>query len=1206
MKKSIAENLIRGLSIAVALMIATVMMLCAGFNVSAKNLGSNLVIEDTDVLLSDINITSATDSKMKQLIATGANVELIPSATDGSVTSDGNALLFYRMNAVSWWKTPADTGGNFVYFFNGSGDNAWSAISVQYENNTYYVKIPAGTWTGAILTRNNTTSTPNLTSTNDGGNLWNKTRDITLQSDKNYILSFSENKNDVTWGTNVIPTPTTYSITADNTSIKAGETVTYTPSINQLDYVEIKSNEFSVSGGSSSDYTIDNTNKTITFNKAGTYTVTDKITYNAKGYSSITGNVTTSGVTITVTSANPDVADSVSLTAGGGQFAGKTFDLTATLTNKDDTGEVTYTFSKESGGAGEFSTTTVNTADSSATVSFTPSATGDYTFKVVVSESEHNEKSTELTVSVKSSSWYVHGQWVRGEWKDGNLTKDPMTYDKENKYFYFTKEAVIYDYANIEDKNSGNLYFRLYDEKNQKAGSDSKDTVITTAEPYVELKNNKSKALKVTGLSETEIVTVYTDGTYVWYSKTKAKDYNIDVDSNITHGTVTADKSAAKHGDTVKLTVNPADGYELTTLKYNTTDIDKSTKQFTMPSEDVTVTATFTPITYTIQYYIDGTEASLDEASYPKTYTVESEDITLQKPAERTGYTFDGWHLNSESGDLTPTIQKGSTGNKKFYGNYVANKYTVNFDAGVGGTVTPETKEVTYGQQYGTLPEPEKDGYTFSGWYYGGTKIEENHYFNIASDITLVAEYVDNPTITVTIKYNGVVDKTKATVTGAGKLIYGGNSTVTITPIEGYYISAIDGSYEVKDGAWEKAYTNITSDINIVATISDNPSVTVNVFYGDNVVTNMATVTGDGKTSGYGVNKTVIVTPNEGYYIETVKENGALLTSYTAKAGTFSYTFKGKQDTVISVYLNDNPKVKVKYVDVRSGAEITSGDVAVTIADKQNADDGVSVTYNSTPELNAIINNANSYKFVGYFGADGTTPLSTSNPYSLSSVQSDTEIVAKFDKLYKITINWTNLDGLDVDDTSLTSEELSEGKHYIYRPQSSKITLTTTINAESEYKLNADCFVASNLFGASYNQDYSSNVTTKEFNFTVGSTDGEITITPVSATYSGSGYWGDKVLKIDVTNVWGDKIPYFTVKFSKSDKPDIEARMVRPDSTTKIFECPIPTGYTSFVLNRRDPSNGGIWNSSGSKTIGETTEYTTSGFSSSGVINFNP
>lgn len=1191
MKKSIAENLTRGLSIAVALIIATVMMLCAGFNVSAKNLGSNLVIEDTDVLLSDINVTSASDFKMKQLIATGANVELIPSATNGSVTSDGNALFYFNIKAVDFWTN--NNAVSFVYFFDSSDSankKAWSTASVQYSGDTHYVKIPSGTWDRAIITRHKNGTTSPTWETK-----WNQTGDIVLQSDKNYISSFSENKTVVTWGTNVIPTPSIYSINADKTSIKEGETVTFTPSINQTDYVEIQSNEFSVSGGSSSDYTINNTNKTITFKKSGTYTVTDKITYNAKGYSSITGNVTTSSssVTITVAPAYSDVAESVSLTAGSGRFAGKTFDLTATLTNKNDTGAVTYTFSKVSGGDGTFSTTTVNTADSSATVSFTPSTTGDYTFKVVVSESNHNNIETTLKVSVKSSEWYVFGQWTGGWDTDAtNLKKNPMTYDEENKYFYFTKEAVIYQ-GEADGVKKENLYFRLYDGKNQMGGSDtSNDTVITTTKPYVALCNNNSKALKVTGLAETEIVTVYTDGTYVWYSKTEGKEYNVAVDSNISHGTVTADKATAKPGETVTLTVNPADGYELSTLKYNTTDIDKSTKKFTMPTQDVTITATFTPITYTIQYYIDGTE---DTSFEPKSYTVESENITLQEPAERTGYTFSGWHLNSESGDPTTTIPKGSTGNKQFYGKYVANKYTVTFNAGEGGTVTPETKEVTYNSTYGDLPIPNKSGYTFRGWYCGDTLIESSTKVEITSDITLVAVYVDNPTITVTIMYNDAVDKdkTKATVTGAGQLTYGADSKVTITPANGYYISAIsgiDGSYEVANGAWEKNYTNITSEINIVATISDNPSVTVDVYYNDKKVMNMATVNGDGKTSGYGVNQTVTVAPNEGYYIKNVKENDALLNTYTAKAGTFSYTFKGKQNTVISVYLNDNPKVKVKYVDVRSDAVITNGNVAVTIDGKQNTDDGVSVGYNSTPKLNAIINTANSYKFVGYFSADGTTSLSTTNPYTLSSVQSDTEIVAKFDKLYEITIKWKNLDGLKVDDKTLTNEELLAGTYYIYRPQSSKISLTTTINKKSEYKLNADCFVSSNLVGVSYNQKYSSNVTTKEFNFTVGSTAGEIEIKPVPATYSGSGYWGDKVLKINASAVIGDS-PYFTVKFSKSGASDIEARMVCADTTNKIYECPIPTGYDSITLYRRKPSDGTVWNSA-STTLDGKTEFT--------------
>ena len=52
----------------------------------------------------------------------------------------------------------------------------------------------------------------------------------------------------------------------------------------------------------------------------------------------------------------------------------------------------------------------------------------------------------------------------------------------------------------------------------------------------------------------------------------------------------------------ITLTATPAEGYELTELKYNETPIDITgeTYQFTMPASDVTVTATFKAKTYTI------------------------------------------------------------------------------------------------------------------------------------------------------------------------------------------------------------------------------------------------------------------------------------------------------------------------------------------------------------------------------------------------------------------------------------------------------------------------------------------------------------------------------------------------------------------------------------------------------------------------------
>lgn len=271
-----------------------------------------------------------------------------------TVSSDGTGILYFKMTAVSWWDTSGTNGGNFAYFY-GSNGNAWSEKAVKYQDDIYYVNIPKGDWTHVILTRNSVTSDPNFTAADKGGNLWNQTGNIELQSDKNYITSFSESSTNATFST-LTPTPDSYSLSADKTTVGTDETVTLTPSFDSK-LVSLKSNSYTVkkdgSTASSSDYSI--SGDTITFNNAGTYTISDNITYNANGYSSITGNVTTNDVTITVnqgtvvtytiktgTAVNGTVTPSATSLA-----AGKTFTVKATpnpgyvldtVTVKDESG----------------------------------------------------------------------------------------------------------------------------------------------------------------------------------------------------------------------------------------------------------------------------------------------------------------------------------------------------------------------------------------------------------------------------------------------------------------------------------------------------------------------------------------------------------------------------------------------------------------------------------------------------------------------------------------------------------------------------------------------------------------------------------------------------------------------------------------------------------------------------------------------------
>ncbi|MBO5532146.1 MAG: BspA family leucine-rich repeat surface protein, partial [Fibrobacter sp.] len=73
-------------------------------------------------------------------------------------------------------------------------------------------------------------------------------------------------------------------------------------------------------------------------------------------------------------------------------------------------------------------------------------------------------------------------------------------------------------------------------------------------------------------------------------------DYNVTIDEEITGGTVTADKTTAKAGKLVALTVTPESGYVLQSLTVkdaSDNDVSLSNREFVMPRGGVTVSATF-------------------------------------------------------------------------------------------------------------------------------------------------------------------------------------------------------------------------------------------------------------------------------------------------------------------------------------------------------------------------------------------------------------------------------------------------------------------------------------------------------------------------------------------------------------------------------------------------------------------------------------
>ncbi len=148
-------------------------------------------------------------------------------------------------------------------------------------------------------------------------------------------------------------------------------------------------------------------------------------------------------------------------------------------------------------------------------------------------------------------------------------------------------------------------------------------------------------------------------------------------------------------------------------------------------ADNATVTAKWEIITYTITYQ------KAEGASNPVTYTVETDDFTLQNPS-KIGHTFLGWSGTGLEGDrnLTVTIQKGSTGDREYTANWQINQYTITFVTGGGTTIAPITQN--YGTAITAPANPTKEGYTFSGW---DKDIPETM---PAEDLTLTAQWSIN------------------------------------------------------------------------------------------------------------------------------------------------------------------------------------------------------------------------------------------------------------------------------------------------------------------------------------------------------------------------------------------------------------------------------------------------------------------------------
>ncbi len=130
-------------------------------------------------------------------------------------------------------------------------------------------------------------------------------------------------------------------------------------------------------------------------------------------------------------------------------------------------------------------------------------------------------------------------------------------------------------------------------------------------------------------------------------------------------------------------------------------------------TDDMTVQAVKTPITYTIRYYLDEGD---NNSFNPQTYDITTATITLAAPT-KNGYTFLGWFKDSLSGSQIREIVQGSTGNLNLYAKWILTEYEITYNNlynGKNHSDNPKTYNIQTEYSFG---EATRDGYTFAGWF---------------------------------------------------------------------------------------------------------------------------------------------------------------------------------------------------------------------------------------------------------------------------------------------------------------------------------------------------------------------------------------------------------------------------------------------------------------------------------------------------------
>ena len=217
------------------------------------------------------------------------------------------------------------------------------------------------------------------------------------------------------------------------------------------------------------------------------------------------------------------------------------------------------------------------------------------------------------------------------------------------------------------------------------------------------------------------------------------------------YGSVTVADTSVKAGEKVILASRPNAGYKLASFILDGEDLDGCS--FVMPEKDVTVSARFELITYSITYVLNGATLS---GNNPQTYTVESENKALTAP-EMEGYEACNWYAYCAETkyedepeyyfferieDYKISSLNGLYGNLTLYARYYNPAHWISIPDPAHGECDVEgyTYQACYGETVNLVAEPDT-GYELDYIEVNGVKIEGTSFVMPMEDVEVNAVF---------------------------------------------------------------------------------------------------------------------------------------------------------------------------------------------------------------------------------------------------------------------------------------------------------------------------------------------------------------------------------------------------------------------------------------------------------------------------------